>query len=66
MTLPRPSRRLGYTEAEVLAILKEHGRTEGEWWKWFNGQTGGVDTDGTLTYYPWDVERFLERSGTWD
>jgi len=31
--------------------------------EWTNGQTVGINPDGTTDYYKWDVERFGEGLG---
>ena len=43
-------------EAEVKELVGERWE---EFEKWMNGNTVGINDDGTIDYYRWDVERFL-------
>jgi hypothetical protein len=47
-------------EEEVKKLLKSHNKTWKGFKEWMKGQTVGVNPDGSIIYYSWDVERYLE------
>ena len=50
-------------------IVKKYGKEETKkFLKWMNGQTIGINKDGTFDYYEEDVLRFMNGKGdlTWD
>lgn len=57
--LPVPKDRAGYTKAEILAICRDRGIHHRTFWKAFGVNTATLAPDGTLRYYPCDVERAL-------
>lgn len=55
----------GIPESSIDRLLQEAGRSREEFDKYMYGQTGGI-IGGEFLYYPWDVERFLNRLKTLD
>ncbi len=54
LTLKKPKKSLGYTEAEVKQMLWEVFQ------QWHNGQTAAIDDDtGESLYYPQDVQPYV-------
>lgn len=47
------------TESHVRKILEDHNLTWEEFLKFMEGQTCGLNQDGTIEYYSEDVERFI-------
>ena len=43
---------------EVIKLIGRNRWKEFE--KWMTGQTCGLNKDGTLDYYTWDIERFID------
>ena len=52
------------TQKEVRIKLKKNGLTWRHFNEWMFGQTIGLNEDGTLDYYEWDVDRFIRNFGT--
>lgn len=61
--LKDPKDDLGYTREEILAICRERKIHHKRFWKAFGVNTVAVADDGTLRYYPVDVERALWKLG---
>lgn len=47
------------TEAEVREKIEQAGGSWETFNDWMTGQTVGLDEDGTINYYEYDVSRFL-------
>ena len=47
-------------EQEVKEYLKERGYSWAKFKKWMYGQTTGLNKDGTLDYYEYDVRRYRQ------
>ena len=47
------------TEKQVKDTLKEHNKKWKDFTHWMNGQTMGLNEDGTTDFYECDVDRFI-------
>jgi NOL1/NOP2/fmu family ribosome biogenesis protein len=51
------------TEHDVRELLQQHHLKWEDFAEWMNGQTIGLNADGSPDYYEQDVARFLEGGG---
>jgi hypothetical protein len=51
------------TQKQVEIKLKENNLKWSVFSKWMCGQTVGLNKDGTIDYYEYDVERFIRNHG---
>ena len=48
-------------EQEVRDYLESHGKQWLDFEDWMQGQTVGINSDESIDYYKWDVERVCEK-----
>ena len=53
------------TEDEVKALLTKNGKSWDAFKDWMDGQTVGLNDDGTTDYYDSDVQRYIRTNGVY-
>jgi len=47
-------------EKEVKKLLRKNKLKWKDFCEWMGGQTIGMNEDGSIDYYDWDVKRYIE------
>lgn len=50
-------------EQQVKKLLKENNYTWDQFIEWMQGQTVGINEDGSTDYFDGDVEKFIRTGG---
>ena len=63
LTVPVLDHPLGWYRSTITKFLQEKHCIPENFFKWMQGQTTGVDTNGETIYYVNDVLNYLENGG---